>query len=356
MGVLVEMKTLLRGANQELLLPAMQSQLNELTERMRNLESRSAAIPQAIAAAATSDLAQVAAPSPPASPKKENSRQTATEEAESAASKADHIWFLETSGRRKLKPREACSIESACRHNTDYTVHLLYTGNISSNHCPYLRVLSKLPNFRSAVVNAGTELSGTPLSRFYEKGGELRRSKHFVEHLSDFLRYAVIWKRGGIYLDSDIIVLKSLKGIHNSVLFEDKGNTVTNCLLCFTRNHPAIGALMDACSRQYSRDVWTSCSLALMSRLPLDAVFSRRVNFLESWTFCSFFYSHWRYFFDPKMAEQVLKAVNRSYGVHIWNKLSTRTVTVVGSGSAMDRLARAHCPSAYSAAASAGYF
>ncbi|KAH7987023.1 hypothetical protein HPB51_026575 [Rhipicephalus microplus] len=81
MGVLVEMKTLLRGANQEPLLPAMHSQVNELTERIRNLESRSAAIPQAIAATATSDFTQVAAPSPSASQKKKTSRQTATEEA-----------------------------------------------------------------------------------------------------------------------------------------------------------------------------------------------------------------------------------------------------------------------------------
>ncbi|KAL1455755.1 hypothetical protein MTO96_043646, partial [Rhipicephalus appendiculatus] len=149
---------------------------------------------------------------------------------ESTGNKADDIWFLEASGRRKLKPREACSIESACRHDTNYTVHLLYTGNISSTHCAYLRALSKLSNFRSAAINASTELAGTPLSRFYERGGALRRSPYFVEHLNDFLRYAVIWKRGGIYLDSDIIVLKSLKDIRNSVVFQDYGKTVANGL------------------------------------------------------------------------------------------------------------------------------
>ncbi|KAL1443972.1 hypothetical protein MTO96_030130 [Rhipicephalus appendiculatus] len=274
---------------------------------------------------------------------------------ESAANKADDIWFLETSGRRKLKPREACSIESACRHDTNYTVHLLYTGNISSTHCPYLRALSKLPNFRSAAINASTELAGTPLSRFYEKGGALHRSRYFVEHLSDLLRYAVIWKRGGIYLDSDIIVLKSLKDIQNSVVFQDYGKTVANGLLFFTRNHPAIGALMDACSRQYQPKQWASCGPSLTSKLPRDAVFSRRVNFLGASTFFPFPYGRWRYLFDPKVTGQALKAVNRSYGVHIWNRLSTRTIAVTGSGCAMDRLARTHCPSVYSAAASAGF-
>ncbi|KAL3249079.1 hypothetical protein MRX96_056182 [Rhipicephalus microplus] len=102
MGVLVEMKTLLRGANQEPLLPAMQSQVNELTERIRNLESRSAAIPQAIAATATSDFAQVAAPSPSASQKKETSRQTATEEA--GTSSTSQSCSEENSKPPQLKP------------------------------------------------------------------------------------------------------------------------------------------------------------------------------------------------------------------------------------------------------------
>ncbi|KAL1471431.1 hypothetical protein MTO96_039926 [Rhipicephalus appendiculatus] len=230
---------------------------------------------------------------------------------ESTANKANDIWFLETSGRRQLKAREACSIESACRHNTNYTVHLLYTGSISSTHCPYHRALSELPNFRSTAINASTVLAGTPLSRFYEKGGALHRSRFFVEHLSDFLRYAVVWKHGGIYLDSDTIVLKSLEDIKNSVVFRGHGRGVANSLLFFTRNHPVIGAIMDACSRRYSPKVWTSCGPALTSQLPLDPVFSRRVNFLGAWTFFRFFYTKWRIYFDPKMAEQVLKAGKR---------------------------------------------
>ncbi|XP_049518838.1 uncharacterized protein LOC125943522 [Dermacentor silvarum] len=45
----------------------------------------------------------------------------------------DHIWFLETSYKRKLGPREACSIESACRNNGDYKV------NVRSNDMEHLR-------------------------------------------------------------------------------------------------------------------------------------------------------------------------------------------------------------------------
>ncbi|KAH8031133.1 hypothetical protein HPB51_012853 [Rhipicephalus microplus] len=85
-GALAELKALLRGANQELLLPMIESRMNELTERIRNLESMSAVITRAAREAVTSDLVQVAAPSPSASQIKETSRQTATEEEAGASS------------------------------------------------------------------------------------------------------------------------------------------------------------------------------------------------------------------------------------------------------------------------------
>ncbi|XP_037505544.1 lactosylceramide 4-alpha-galactosyltransferase-like [Rhipicephalus sanguineus] len=268
---------------------------------------------------------------------------------------AEDIWFLETSGRRKLKAREACSIESACLHNSNYTVHLLSVGNINSSYCPYHRVLSKLPNFRSAALSASTELAGTPLSHLYAKGGPLHRSPFFTEHLSDFLRYAVIWKRGGVYLDTDVIVLRSLKGLQNSIVYEVDGRHVANGLLFFSKNHPVIGAIMLTCSRQYQAGWWSTCGPWLTSHLPNLPEISRFVNFLPSWTFLKSKFDDWRWFFDPTKAQSLLRVVNSSYGAHFWNRVSKHTIVMTGSGSAMDLLARAHCPAVYSLASSVGY-
>ncbi|KAL1485525.1 hypothetical protein MTO96_031860 [Rhipicephalus appendiculatus] len=154
---------------------------------------------------------------------------------ETANSSQDHIWFLETAYKRKLNARQACSIESTCRHNDDYLVHLLSTGNITSSTCPYHGALSKYPNFRSSALNATVELAGTPLAPLAAEGGIQRRSPHAVAHLSDFLRYVVLWKRGGGYLDSDIILLKSLKGIRNSAFyqFSEEALAIANAMLFF---------------------------------------------------------------------------------------------------------------------------
>ncbi|XP_075535482.1 lactosylceramide 4-alpha-galactosyltransferase-like [Dermacentor variabilis] len=284
--------------------------------------------------------------------------QRAKGNTESAKNDQDHIWFLETSYKQKLLAREACSIESACRSNADFTVHLLSTGNISSSGCPYHRLLSKLPNFRSAGLNAGLELAGTSLEPLYNIGGALHESAGKVEHLSDFLRYILLWKHGGVYLDTDVIVMKSLKGISNSVFYEseNKERVLTNSILFFDKQHPVLRWLINECASVYDPHLWTVCGPALMSRLPSDGKLSRRVKFLGNSYFFRVPYASWQNLFSSTMAPGVLRTINGSYGVHFWNKLSKGKRVVPGSGCAIDVLARAYCPETYRLAISAGYF
>ncbi|XP_070393651.1 lactosylceramide 4-alpha-galactosyltransferase-like [Dermacentor albipictus] len=277
---------------------------------------------------------------------------------ESVNNDQDNIWFLETSYQRKLLAREACSIESACRNNGDFTVHLLSTGNISSSGCPYHRLLSKLPNFRSMVLNASLELAETPLKPLHATGGALNESPHKVEHLSDFLRYVVLWKHGGVYLDTDVIVMKSLRGISNSVFYqsENKRDGLANGILFFDKQHPVLRALINECARVYDPHLWTVCGPALISQLLSDAELSRQVKLLS----CSYFFrvpfTTWEDLFNATMAPGVLRAIYGSYGVHFWNKLSKGKPVAPESGSAIELLARSYCPETYGLAISEGYF
>ncbi|XP_070381337.1 lactosylceramide 4-alpha-galactosyltransferase-like isoform X2 [Dermacentor albipictus] len=267
-----------------------------------------------------------------------------------------HIWFLETSSRRKLKARQACSVESACRHNSDFTVHLLSNGNISSSDCPYHDALSKIPNFRSAVLNASVILADTPLAPLQAKEGPLTRSSYATEHLSDFLRLAMLWIHGGIYIDLDVIVMKSLEGIRNTVFYEsEQYNNLATTVLFFDKHHPALGALMDETARMYRPATWRTVPEAVETLLS-DAVFSRIVNIASSSAFLPVYYPGWKTLFDPKDASDVLKTINGSYGVHFWNSISKGERVVPGSGCALDLLARAHCPEVHRLALSDGDF
>jgi hypothetical protein len=59
-------------------------------------------------------------------------------------------------------------------------------------------------------------------------------------------------------------------------------------------------------------------------------------------------YPAWRLLFDPGRSEEALQAVETSYGVHVWNKMSSQENVTVGSKQAYGLLAAAHCPRVYS--------
>ncbi|KAH7976780.1 hypothetical protein HPB52_019366 [Rhipicephalus sanguineus] len=84
-AALEELKTLLRDANHERLLFAIQSQMNELIEQIRILGFRSALITRDVAAAATSETPQVTAPNPSTSLRRRTSRWDSTEEASTSS-------------------------------------------------------------------------------------------------------------------------------------------------------------------------------------------------------------------------------------------------------------------------------
>ncbi|XP_077513920.1 lactosylceramide 4-alpha-galactosyltransferase-like [Amblyomma americanum] len=266
----------------------------------------------------------------------------------------NHIWFLETSSRRTLSAREACSIESACVHNLHYTVHLLSTGNITDADCPYHRVLSTLGNFRSESLNATSELAATPLAALHAEGA-LLGGPYYTAHLSDFLRYAVLWKRGGVYLDTDVIVFKSLNGITNSAVYQDDDGVVANGILFFDRQHPVLEALMTMCADNYNPYVWAACGPAIMSLLPTHVVLREYVNFLDKTTFLAVPYQEWESLFESNRTQWVMGITNSSYGSHFWNNLSKERSVTPGSGCAVDVMAKAHCPRVYKLASTQSY-
>uniref|UniRef100_A0A1S4LPB7 Uncharacterized protein n=2 Tax=Ixodes scapularis TaxID=6945 RepID=A0A1S4LPB7_IXOSC len=56
----------------------------------------------------------------------------------------------------------------------------------------------------------------TPLST-WNFSGAMRSSSYPAVHMADVLRLAVVYKYGGVYLDLDIVMLRSLQDLHNCV-------------------------------------------------------------------------------------------------------------------------------------------
>lgn len=256
----------------------------------------------------------------------------------------DIIWFVESAFHQSLDGRQACAIESAAHHNPNVQVHLLTTGDLLASD-DYVRLFSTIPNFKTTRLDLSAVFKSTPLESWYESE-RFQKSRNHVEDLSDALRYLTLWRHGGIYLDLDVVVLRSLRGLRNAVVLESE-RVPANGILFFDKGHGFLSAALKTCAQVYSPGAWGSCGPSLLRRLSQNPSLKDMVTFLRTDSFLAVHYDNWKWFFDPNFAGKVFAALRESYGAHVWNKLSKDADMGVGSGSAYDVLARFNCPRVY---------
>ncbi|XP_022146564.1 uncharacterized protein At4g19900 [Momordica charantia] len=102
-----------------------------------------------------------------------------------------------------------------------------------------------------AMPNLDELLKDTPTHIFASIWFEWKRTKFYPTHYSELVRLAALYKYGGIYLDSDIVVLNPLSSIHNSVGVEDQlaGSSLNGAVMAFRRHSPFI---MECLKEYYS--------------------------------------------------------------------------------------------------------
>lgn len=167
------------------------------------------------------------------------------------------IFFIESSGQFCLTPRQACGIESAARANPKANITLYVQDSPqnsdwpvkhkqNSSGCPITRILLRqMTNVRVVPTDLLHYLKDTPLWQLYTTGS-FNKSSWKPFHLSDAVRVALLWKMGGLYLDLDCIVLRSLDSLNNTVGTVDYSipNWVENGVMAFPAGHPFLHFLM----------------------------------------------------------------------------------------------------------------
>lgn len=120
------------------------------------------------------------------------------------------VFLLETSGRSRLSAREWCAVESVSRADPSLTVVVLVTSpllrrtslsdSLLSGNSTLLRQLQLAALFRH-----------TPLHGWYQSRRVLA-ARWPSAHMSDAVRFALLYRHGGLYLDTDVIVRRPLAG------------------------------------------------------------------------------------------------------------------------------------------------
>ncbi|KAL8152770.1 hypothetical protein V2J09_010530 [Rumex salicifolius] len=189
-------------------------------------------------------------------------------------------------------------------------------------------------------------LRHTPALKWYRKveTGEIDVGEiPFSQNLSNLMRLAVLYKYGGIYLDTDFIVLRKFSGLRNSICAQSMNAEtgewwrLNNAVLIFDKEHPLVLRFIEEFVRSFNGSKWGHNGPYLVSRV-IQSVSNggsrNGYNFTVlppvafypvDWTRISGLFvrpnttAH-RIWARSKLVQ--LKS-ERTYGVHLWNKQSS---------------------------------
>lgn len=188
------------------------------------------------------------------------------------------IFLLDTSSSSKdtakleLLPRAACAIESAARAHPDRDTYMLYTtrGLTKFNDAPsdkYVQILSKYDNIHFAYINVEEYGRGTPLEQLI-MNKTIESSQFKVSHTSDMLRTLTLWRYGGIYLDTDVIVLKSFDDLSENFVGVESKDSINCAILGFSHKgvgHEYISSVLNILAKHYDPKAWAANGPALFT-------------------------------------------------------------------------------------------
>jgi hypothetical protein len=196
--------------------------------------------------------------------------------------------------------------------------------------------------FKVAVVmpNLDELLKDTPAHIFASVWLEWKKTKFYTTHYSELVRLAALHKYGGIYLDSDVVVLKSLSSLSNTVGWEDDlaSSHLNGAVMAFQKNSPFIMECLNEFYSTYDDTLSRWNGADLLTRVAKNfTIQDKNQIHLNLQPYFSIFpiseNNITRYFAEPateiERAEQdelFKRILNESFTFHFWNSITSALV------------------------------
>ncbi|XP_075194843.1 alpha-1,4-N-acetylglucosaminyltransferase-like [Anomaloglossus baeobatrachus] len=272
----------------------------------------------------------------------------------------DGIMLVETSDRIQPPSLVLCAIESAARVYKNRPVAFFMKGLNNTNKEEtvrrYFSVLSSLKNVHFFPLVLEDLFGDTPLHSWYLKI-DPKKERWWYSNCSNGCRIALIWKYGGIYLDTDMISKRviPIKDFLTAEVSKYSGSSVFG----FSAHHYFPLKCMEDFVDKYNGRVWgqqgprlftrmlkTVCDIPKFNRT--EDIMCGNITFFNPKQFYPIFWDSWRKFYkvwDKKTT------FNNSYALHLWNSLNkhTKYTMVPGSNTLVEHLYKEYCPSVYNA-------
>ncbi|KAF2303362.1 hypothetical protein GH714_017393 [Hevea brasiliensis] len=247
--------------------------------------------------------------------------------------------------------RELFAIESLFKFHPNACLVIVSNSMDSKKGSLFLRpfldkgfkVIAIKPNFDYIFKNTHAESWFNELNKGDVDPGEVSLG----QNLSNLLRLALLYKFGGIYVDTDVIVLKSFGKLRNVIGAQtidlETGNwsRLNNAVLIFDKKHPLLFKFIEEFALTFNGNKWGHNGPYLVSRV-VSRVYGRPgINFtvLPPSAFYPVNWSRIRSLFrgpgdklHSKWLHRKLEQIrSESLAIHLWNKQSRKIKVENGS-------------------------
>ncbi|XP_068120845.1 alpha-1,4-N-acetylglucosaminyltransferase-like [Hyperolius riggenbachi] len=277
-------------------------------------------------------------------------------------SKGNGILFMETTERMEPPSLVSCSIESAARVYPHRPVVYFMKGlgdvsteedlNRTRKHFP---ILSSFDNVYFFPLRMTELFMYTPLITWYQKVNP-KKEKYWTHVISDACRFAMMWKYGGIYMDTDVISLRPVT--KDCFLAAESFRTISSSVFALPAFHSMTWNLMDNFVVDYKGWIWGHQGPGVFTRvfrkLCGDLAFisatdikCSNVSYLYPDRFYPILYTNWEKYYEVWKPPP---AFSNSFGLHLWNYKNKNGQTMIpGSNTLVEHLYKNNCPSTYEA-------
>ncbi|XP_070502772.1 lactosylceramide 4-alpha-galactosyltransferase-like [Chironomus tepperi] len=261
--------------------------------------------------------------------------------------------------------RQACAIESAALLNPHLNIYAAYITREKRPKLrltPELQALIQYPNLKFVSINHNSFPIGSPLGTFFINNDEIMKSEFVIVHMSDAYRLLILWKYGGLYYDTDVISLKTAENMPQNFACDDgEGDIVANGIMRFDRHKGRnltemfIKYMID----NYNADEWGTNGPIVITKILRDICKTESIKEMVLMENCDGFHvlprkicypipwSKWKGIFNENRADKMMKLINESMTLHLWNNLSKRKRIDFGEDNLFNRIAKEKCPNVF---------
>ncbi|XP_026324846.1 uncharacterized protein LOC113233844 [Hyposmocoma kahamanoa] len=161
-----------------------------------------------------------------------------------------NIFFIEASCQMGLTFHQVCSIESAAKANPGWQVSVLFAGRIPKQcqSTVNFTTLDTYGNIHLYRIHVKKFADGTPFQDFFNSNA-LDNSLHPVYHSAEILKYLTLYKWGGVYLDTNMMVSKPFDNLPLNWIARENDDDLGTAAMALTKDN--IGGLISKAVVEY---------------------------------------------------------------------------------------------------------